>query len=36
MESKSVVTIKEYGRINIRLKELMDSKHITRNYLAKA
>ena len=36
MESKSVFTINEYGRINIRLRELMDSRHITRNYLAKA
>ena len=36
MESKSVITINEYGRINIRLRELVDSRHITRNYLAKA
>lgn len=33
--SKSVVTIKEYGKISIHLKEIMDSKHITRNYLAR-
>ena len=33
--SKSVVTIKEYGRISIHLKEIMDSKGITRNYLAR-
>ena len=36
MESKTVFTIKEYGRINIRLRELMDSRHTTRNYLANA
>ena len=34
--SNSVITIKEYGRINIYLKDVMDRKHITRNYLAKA
>ena len=33
--SKSVVTIKDYGKISIHLKEIMDSKHITRNYLAR-
>ena len=29
--SKSVITIKEYGKISIHLKEIMDSKGITRN-----
>ena len=33
--SKSVVTIKEYGKVSIHLKEIMDSKHITRNNLAR-
>jgi len=33
--SKSIVTINEYGRISLRLKEIMDKKHITRNYLAR-
>ena len=33
--SKSVITINEYGKISIHLKEIMDSKHITRNYLAR-
>ena len=33
--SKSVITINEYGKISIRLKEIMDSKNITRNYLAR-
>lgn len=32
---KSIITIKEYGKISIHLKEIMDSKHITRNYLAR-
>lgn len=39
MESfKSVVTItvNEYGKVKICLKEIMDSKNITRNNLAKA
>ena len=33
--SKSVVTIKDYGKISIHLKEIMDSKNMTRNYLAR-
>ena len=33
--SKSVITIKEYGKISIHLKEIMDSKGITRNHLAR-
>lgn len=33
--SKSVITINEYGKINLRLREIMDSKNITRNYLAR-
>lgn len=33
--SKSVIMIKEYGKISIHLKEIMDSKGITRNYLAR-
>ena len=34
--SKSVITINEYGMIKICLKEIMDSRNITRNYLARA
>lgn len=34
--SKSVVSINEYGKIDICLKELMLARNITRNYLAKA
>lgn len=33
--SKSVVTINEYGKINLCLREIMDRKNITRNYLAR-
>jgi putative transcriptional regulator len=33
--SKSVISIKEYGCISIHLKEIMDSKNITRNCLAR-
>lgn len=33
---KTIVNIKEYGKINICLKELMDSKNMTRNSLAKS
>lgn len=37
MESeKSVITINEYGKINIRLKEIMVAKNMTRNHLARA
>ena len=34
--SKSVFTVKEYGRISIHLREVMDSRKITRNSLARA
>ena len=34
-DSKSVFAIKDYGKINLHLKEIMDSKKITRNYLAR-
>lgn len=33
---KSVITINDYGKISIHLKEIMDRKKLTRNYLAKA
>ena len=36
MDSKSVMTMKEYGKIQIRLKDIMDKKKITRNHLAKS
>ncbi|MBQ8780082.1 MAG: helix-turn-helix transcriptional regulator [Oscillospiraceae bacterium] len=31
----SIITIKEYGKIKIRLKEIMDSRGISRNSLSK-
>ncbi len=34
--SKSVITIKEYGKINIELKKIMKNRNITRNHLAKS
>ena len=33
---KSVITIKEYGKIDICLKEMIEQRKISRNYLAKA
>lgn len=35
-DPNSIITIKEYGRIDIHLKDLMDSREITRNSLAKS
>lgn len=34
--AKSIFTVKDYGKIMICLKPLMDERRITRNYLAKA
>ena len=34
-EIDSVLTIKEYGKVKICLKELLNEKEITRNHLAK-
>ena len=34
--SKSVSTINDYGKITVHIREIMDSKRMTRNYLAKA
>ena len=36
MAAKSVVTVNEYGKIELRLKEIMEKKKMTRNYLARA
>lgn len=33
---KSVISINEYGKIDVRLKQIMDSQNMTRNHLAKA
>lgn len=34
-EINSLITIQQYGKINIKLKELLDKKGITRNKLSK-
>jgi len=36
MENTSVMLIKDYGRIRIKLKDMMDERNITRNSLARA
>lgn len=35
-DSRTVISVKDYGKIDICLKELMESKNMTRNSLAKA
>lgn len=35
-ETKTVISIKEYGKIKIELKQLLDERNMTRNSLAKA
>lgn len=32
----SIILIKDYGKINLKLKQLLDERNITRNYLARA
>lgn len=32
----SIITIKEYGKIDINLKEILDARGLTRYYVAKA
>ncbi len=34
-EAKTILTIKEYGKIDVELKTLMDEKGLNRNYIAK-
>ena len=36
LKDDSIISIKNYGKINLKLKELMDSRNITRNHLARA
>ena len=36
MTDETIITIKDYGRINICLKQLMDEKKMTRYSLSKA
>ncbi|MCM1132047.1 MAG: helix-turn-helix transcriptional regulator [Ruminococcus flavefaciens] len=33
---KTIITIKDYGKVDICLKSVLDEKNITRNYLAKS
>ncbi len=35
-EFKSVIAVKDHGKINVRLKEILDRRGISRNYLARA
>lgn len=35
-ETKTIITIKDYGKIEICLKSILEVKNITRNYLAKS
>lgn len=36
MSNKSVVELVDYGKIELNLKEILDSRKLTKNYLAKA
>lgn len=36
MAIETIITTKDYGKVNICLKELMDEKEMTRYYLSKA
>ena len=35
MKDDSIILIKNYGKINLKLKEIMDKRNITRNRLAR-
>ena len=35
VNDNSIVTIKDYGKINLKLDELLEKRKITRNYLAR-
>ncbi len=34
-KSKSIISIRQYGKIRVHLKEILEQKGMTRNYLAK-
>lgn len=36
MNNKSVVELVDYGKIEIHLKDILDSRELSKNYLAKA
>lgn len=35
-DTKTIITIKDYGKIEIQLKSVLETKNITRNSLAKS
>lgn len=35
-DTKTIITIKDYGKIEIHLKSVLETKNITRNSLAKS
>lgn len=34
--SVTIITIKDYGKINVHLKEILDQRSLTRSYLSRA
>lgn len=36
MDKKSVVELVDYGKIEIHLKDILDTKNLSKNFLAKA
>ena len=34
--NETIISIKDYGKININLKQILDEQNLTRNYLARA
>ena len=34
--NETVISIKDYGKINIKLRQILDEQKLTRNYLARA
>lgn len=36
MDNGSVLTVKDHGKINIKLRQIMDERQITRNFLARS
>ena len=36
LKNEFIIQIKDYGKINIKLKEILDGRGMTRNYLARA
>lgn len=36
MDNKSVVELVDYGKIEVHLKDILDARNLSKNYLAKA